>query len=123
MPFQKSMRILADSSVEIADHKTILMAETNAILDVVGARVIWLVGPLVVMALMAAVGYGAADTTRFHRRCVDCSARLHLKQWLGGAHRCPRCELHRLARLIDEAEKRHASGTPVPRVSSRGDHA
>jgi rRNA maturation endonuclease Nob1 len=108
-PFKENVRLLTESSVAIADHKASLAVEASATLETSGARAIWLVGLLAAIALMAAIGYGTADIVSFRRRCVDCETRLPLRRWFGGAHRCDSCELHHLAHLIEEAERRRGS--------------
>jgi methyl-accepting chemotaxis protein len=105
-PFKENIRILTDSSVAIADQKATLAEQTSTTIAATGTRTIWLVGLLGFVALSVAVGYGIADTLSFGRYCVDCNEHLPIDKWFGGEHRCLQCELHRLARLINQAAAR-----------------
>jgi len=108
-PFKDNIRILTESSAVIAERKAAIARTTSARLDATGARTTWLAGSLTAIALLVIAGYGATDTRSFRRSCVDCDAPLAVQHWFGGEHRCPSCELDRLTRLVEEAEKRRRS--------------
>lgn len=105
-PFKENIRILTESSAAVADRNAAREVAASAALDATGARTNWLVGLLAALAVLVAVGVGAADLVPIRRSCVDCNAWLPLRQWISGEHRCYSCTLRRLARLIDDAETR-----------------
>ncbi len=109
MPFKENIRVLTESSVTVANHEAMLAIETSATLDATGTRTTWLVGLLAALALSIAVGYGLLETVSFRHSCIDCTLRLPIHQWIGGAHRCHTCDLRRLADLINAADTRQRS--------------
>ena len=108
-PFKANVRVLTESSVEIAERKAALERETSARLESIGARTIGLIGLLAAIIVIVTVVYSAPDTARLRRRCVECDGPLPLRHWFGGEHLCRRCGWRRLARLAAEAEERHRS--------------
>jgi len=108
-PFKENIRILAESSAQIADRKATLARTTSSLLEATSTRAIWSVGLLAALALLIAVGYSSINTTILRHYCEDCNTQLSFRRWLAREHVCSNCGLQRLAQQIDEAEKRRRS--------------
>jgi hypothetical protein len=107
-PYKEHIRILAESSIAVANRKAALARAASVSLDAIGARTAGLIGLLVALALVVTTSYGITDLAAFRSQCSNCDARLPFQRWFGDEHYCRGCELARLAQQIDDAEAANA---------------
>jgi hypothetical protein len=109
MPFKETIRVLTESSLEVAKQKAGMERTTGVQLEVIvmrSMRSIGLIGVLATIIVLSAIGYSTRNALAVRRDCIECAARLPLSARLAGQRRCRSCEVCRLTHLIDEAEGR-----------------
>jgi methyl-accepting chemotaxis protein len=69
-PFKENIRLLTESSVEVASQKASTAHETGVALEVISARTIWLVGLLAAAALIGAIIWSLLFAARLMRPVI-----------------------------------------------------